>query len=74
LVAGYGIGSDQIEIGDKLCVLLGCTEPVILREVGSHTILIGDAFVPGYVDGKAVRGREAGTEGVMEPNVLLTRN
>jgi hypothetical protein len=61
-VAGYGLGHFRLKKGDKLCVLFGCSEPVILRQVHDYHILIGSAFVPGYMKGKAVRGIEVGTE------------
>lgn len=61
-VVGYGVGNGRLEKGDQLCVLFGCSEPVILRPVYDHHILIGHAYVHGYMDGEAVRGVEAGKE------------
>jgi hypothetical protein len=40
--------------GDKLCVLLGCRTPVILRQVGNYHKLIGDVYVNGYMHGEAI--------------------
>lgn len=57
----YGLGPDTVSPGDLVCVLFGCTVPVILRRVGDsgHHILVGDAFIPGCMSGEAV---QEGTE------------
>ena len=55
-----GLGPwDAIE-GDKICILLGCRSPVILRKVEEHYILIGEAYVHGYMHGKAMVELEEG--------------
>ena len=51
---------DATRTGDLICVLLGCSEPVILRPVvndGKETRnwnLVGEAYVYGIMDGEAV--------------------
>ena len=52
---GYCLGSDQILPGDKVCVLFGCSVPVILREEGQYFTLLGDVYVPGCMMGEAVQ-------------------
>lgn len=42
------------EVGDKICILLGCSFPVILRAVDDHYVLIGCAYVDGYMQGEAM--------------------
>jgi hypothetical protein len=45
---------------DLICVLPGCRFPVILRPQGNHHILIGEAYVDGFMFGEAIRGAESG--------------
>jgi Heterokaryon incompatibility protein (HET) len=49
-----GIGPESIVEGDVICVLLGCQLPVILRPEKSHYIYLGEAYVDGYMYGKAM--------------------
>jgi hypothetical protein len=58
----YGLGPSDLARGDKVCVLQGCSVPVILRPVDDHHILIGEAKVPGIMNGEAVKGIEEGEE------------
>ncbi|KAH8593983.1 heterokaryon incompatibility protein-domain-containing protein [Bisporella sp. PMI_857] len=44
---------DAVE-GDKVCILLGCRFPVILRQIGDHYILIGEAYISGFMDGQGM--------------------
>lgn len=55
----FGLAPARSEKGDLICVLAGCTVPVILRKKpgpdGScHFELIGEAYVHGYMDGEAL--------------------
>ncbi|CAG8956330.1 hypothetical protein HYFRA_00003710 [Hymenoscyphus fraxineus] len=51
---------DALE-GDVLVVLLGCKFPVVLRNVERHWVLVGEAYVDGYMDGEAMYGSREGT-------------
>jgi hypothetical protein len=53
---GYCLGPAAAAPGDKLCVLLGCSAPVVLREVDSHCELLGDVYIPGCMKGEVVDG------------------
>ena len=60
-----GIGPQGVEVGDHIVVVLGCRVPIILRErkgeeYGGYRN-VGDAFLPGYMEGKALRDIENGT-------------
>jgi hypothetical protein len=48
------LGAGPADGGDLICVLLGCSTPLILRECKGYYTYIGDAFVDGYMYGKAI--------------------
>ncbi len=53
---GYiGLVPPCFQVGDKICVLFGCSVPVILRKVGDHHIFIGESYVHGIMDGEAIK-------------------
>lgn len=51
---GYiGIFPPRLEKGDIVCILKGCSTPVLLRKVSDHYEHVGTCFVPGLMDGEA---------------------
>lgn len=46
--------------GDVVCVLLGCSYPVILRSEDDHYVLIGEAYIDDFMNGNAIDGLESG--------------
>ena len=38
--------------GDLICILLGCSVPIILRKWGSNYVVVGDAYVYGMMQGE----------------------
>ena len=54
----FGLGPTDAKIGDIICVLLGCSVPVVLREhvMGQEKYyqFIGEAYVYGMMDGEAL--------------------
>jgi hypothetical protein len=49
------------QAGDKICVLLGCNTPVVIREKDDVTYeLIGDAYVYEFMQGEALDCIERG--------------
>jgi hypothetical protein len=57
---GYlGIGSRTLVRGDKICVLLGCVVPVILRPQGNRYSLIGECYVHGIMNGECLQKAES---------------
>lgn len=58
----YGIAACQLREGDHIYLLLGCTVPVILRQVEEQYSVVGWAYIPEYIWGEAVRGIELGIE------------
>jgi hypothetical protein len=55
-----GFYPQETNKGDLLVVLWGCNVPVILRQQDEHYVFIGEAFVPEYMDGKAVEQEKEG--------------
>ncbi|EHK45117.1 hypothetical protein TRIATDRAFT_318657 [Trichoderma atroviride IMI 206040] len=56
----FGLASKEAEDGDLVCILFGCTVPVILRlieDLGLYK-LIGEAYVHGVMDGEAMISSE----------------
>jgi len=49
-----GIGSNAIQNGDVVCVLLGGRVPYILRPQDKHYRLVGAAYVHGVMDGEVI--------------------
>ena len=52
------------EEGDHICVLIGCSVPVILRKKGFDWHFVGECFVFGFMDGEAMDSKNA-------PNFLI---
>lgn len=47
-----GVVPEITEPGDKLCVLLGCCAPFVIRPKNNRYQLLGECFVPGLMDGE----------------------
>jgi hypothetical protein len=54
-----GMAYQLAEVGDKICILLRYSTPVILRLLEEGYLFIGDAYVDGYMFGKGVHEAEA---------------
>jgi hypothetical protein len=53
---GYiGVANPQAEKGDKLCILLGSSLPVILHECEGGYIVVGEAYVHGIMTGELMK-------------------
>jgi hypothetical protein len=55
-----GMAPESALEGDIICIPLGCPHPMILRQVNAHYILVGEAYVDGYMYGKAMELLEQG--------------
>jgi hypothetical protein len=59
---GYiGEGTDRCQVGDIICVLLGCNYPVILRPdrpFAGHYKFVGEVYVYGIMHGEVIRALE----------------
>lgn len=51
----YGLCPPGTKLGDTVCILFGCSVPVIFRLASDgHVMLLGEAYVHGKMDGEAV--------------------
>jgi hypothetical protein len=56
----FGLCPPKSREGDFICILYGCSVPVVMRESGSgpYMTLIGEAYVHGKMDGEALEDFE----------------
>lgn len=58
---GYmGLGPNALQIGDLVCTLFGCNNPLILRPQNGHYRLVGAAYVHGVMEGEMIQWWEDG--------------
>ncbi|KAI1077748.1 heterokaryon incompatibility protein-domain-containing protein [Whalleya microplaca] len=57
----FGMGSRRIQEDDCICILFGCSVPVVLRRRNREFSLIGECYVHSMMDGEAVAQLELGT-------------
>ncbi|KAH8590712.1 heterokaryon incompatibility protein-domain-containing protein [Bisporella sp. PMI_857] len=54
----FGLAPTTAKEGDLICILFGCSVPVVLREIGNgtnhHYEFIGESYVHGVMDGEVV--------------------
>jgi hypothetical protein len=55
-----GLGSPRIRRDDVVCVPFGCQTPVVVRREGDYWVYVGDAYVEGYMYGRAINDLDAG--------------
>jgi hypothetical protein len=64
---GYmGLGPTYIEVGDLICVLFGCSVPLILRKQNDFYTVLGECFVLGLMDGEIMEALQEGTYCIQE--------
>jgi hypothetical protein len=52
---GYiGLVPSNAQPGDMICVLFGCSVPVIIRKLNNHHVFIGASYVHGIMDGQII--------------------
>ena len=58
---GYmGLAPRFAEKGDLICVLLGCSVPVVIRKMGTRYVVLGDTYVYGMMHGEMMEEAEKG--------------
>ncbi|RDW63474.1 hypothetical protein BP6252_11019 [Coleophoma cylindrospora] len=50
-----GMGPRNIEGGEYICLLLGCSYPVVLRYCEGHFVFVGEAYIEEYMQGEALK-------------------
>lgn len=64
---GYlGLGGKLMLAGDIICVVKGCTYPVILRKIEDYHVHVGTCYVLGLMEGEAVEFLESGERQLQE--------
>ena len=60
----HGLGPEESETGDIVCVLYGCSVPVVLRVAEKQRVdgkvlheVVGEAYVHGIMDGEFMTGK-----------------
>jgi hypothetical protein len=74
---GYvGLGAEFAQPGDKVVVFLGCARPMVVRPVENGKYkLVGDAYVPGLMNGEAILGPlPSGVYYVWAPEGMVLRD
>ena len=56
----FALASSLAERGDVICVLFGCSVPVILRRDKKHWKLVGECYLHGIMKGEAIKPFENG--------------
>ena len=56
----FALASSLAEPGDVLCVLFGCSVPVILRHNKNYWKLVGECYLHGIINGEAIKSFENG--------------
>jgi hypothetical protein len=57
----FGLGPPGTKQGDFVCILFGCTVPVILREVNTgDMVVVGEAYIHGKMEGEAIDDLDSG--------------
>jgi hypothetical protein len=58
----FGLAPESARVKDLICILLGCSVPVILREhrvsTDHYFEFIGEAYIYGMMDGEALAGKK----------------
>lgn len=59
-----GLAPKQSIVGDLICVPLGCSVPIVLRELKESDppgyVVVGEVYVDGFMYGKAIEMMEKG--------------
>ncbi len=55
-----GLAMWYAEEGDILCILLGCRFPVVLRPEEDYYVLVGEAYVDGWMEGQGMVALQEG--------------
>jgi hypothetical protein len=65
-----GLVPDMARVDDVICVLLGCPHPMVFRKKGEGWVVLGEAYVNGFMYGEAVDMMERGELEVLDFELL----
>jgi hypothetical protein len=60
LMIFFGSRNAQTKSGDLIAILFGCSTPIVIRPHGKYFKVVGEAYVQGLMDGKAMEMLESG--------------
>lgn len=59
--SGYmGLGPPYARKGDQICVVLGCSVPLVIRKDSENFLLVGDSYVYGIMQGEVMDAVQSG--------------
>jgi hypothetical protein len=68
----FGLVHRYVNVGDEVCILMGCSVPVILRKFrGEERFFLGDAYIQGWMEGEMIK--EWGGEEEIEKTVTMKK-
>ena len=56
----YDNDQNQVQPGDKIAILFGCSTPIVVRPQGGYFQVLGEAYIHGLMDGEAIAFPETG--------------
>jgi hypothetical protein len=56
----YGSDEDQTRKDDLICIIFGCSNPIVIRPYGKLFKVVGEAYVHGLMEGEAMKFLETG--------------
>jgi hypothetical protein len=71
-VANSGNREQQIESGDLLCIVFGCSVPLVIRPCGEYHHTLGEAYVQGLMNGEAIQGSKLESRGFNTINITFS--
>jgi hypothetical protein len=54
-----GLGPATCQPDDFICILFGCSVPVVLRQAGEYYRLVGECYIHGMMDGEMIKAYRA---------------
>ncbi|KAM5349203.1 hypothetical protein ACJ41O_009026 [Fusarium nematophilum] len=62
----FCLASDNVTANDIVCVAYGCSTPIVLRMHGEEFRFVGECYVDGYMEGRALDERVSGSRELRE--------
>jgi hypothetical protein len=67
----FGLVPAEAERGDRLCLLWGCTVPVVLRQQSDYWILVGECYIHGIMNEKLLEKNPELPRGADTPGDII---